>query len=186
MAKGSSIVATAFPPGTLAGPRRDGRPARLLPWMTWATSNRRLAGRKLGRAGPAQSKRASRAVLGGQALRFAIAVTAALLLSTAISAAARTPQARYHRCRGGHVGVRGAAGGSLSVTSLGVIRMSCARAAAAVRASRYEATPGGPLFTSPGFSCRGPVGPPPPGAKPRYYQCDRARQRFEFVVPGFS
>ena len=75
----------------------------------------------------------------------------------------RTQQAAYHRCRGEHLIVRGTAGGSLNVTNLRVIEISCSRAAAAVRAGSYEATPAGPLFTSPRFSCSGPVGPPPPG-----------------------
>jgi hypothetical protein len=118
-----------------------------------------------------------------------LAATAPLLLSSA--SFAHTQQRIYHRCkleqlsvRG--VSVRGTTEGSLTVTNLRVIGISCSRAAAAVRASSYEATPGGPLFTSPGFSCSGPVGPPPPGSKPRYYHCDHRRQRFEFLVPGFS
>jgi hypothetical protein len=99
---------------------------------------------------------------------------------------ARTRQSAYHRCRGEHLSVRGTAGGSLKITSLGVSRISCSRAAAAVRASRYEATPGGPLFTSPRFSCGGPEGPRLRGTVPRYYHCHRRRQAFEFLVPGFS
>lgn len=93
---------------------------------------------------------------------------------------ARTQQGAYHRCRGEHLSVRGTAEGSLNVTNLRVIRI------AAVRASSYEATPAGPLFTSPGFSCSGPAGPPLPGAKPRYYHYKDRRQMFEFLVPGFS
>jgi len=100
--------------------------------------------------------------------------------------AVRAPQGAYHRCRGEHLSVRGTAGGSLNVTNLRVIRLSCSRAAAAVRASSYEATPAGPLFASSGFSCSGPVGPPLPRAKPRYYHCNHRRERFEFLVPGFS
>jgi hypothetical protein len=119
------------------------------------------------------------------------AATATLLLLSVTASFAHTPQRGYHRCKRGQlsvhgVSVRGTADGSLTVTSLRVIKISCSRAAAAVRASSYEATPGGPLFTSPGFTCSGPVGPPPPGSKPRYYRCDRRRQRFEFLVPGFS
>jgi hypothetical protein len=112
--------------------------------------------------------------------------TATLLLVSATGGFALSRQGAYLRCKQEHLSVRGAAGGSLTITNLRVIRISCSRAAAAVRASRYEATPGGPLFTSPGFSCGGPVGLPPPRAKPRYYYCDHRRQRFEFLVPGFS
>ena len=119
------------------------------------------------------------------------AATATLLVLSVTASFAHTPQRSYHRCKREQlsvhgVSVRGTADGSLTVTSLRVIRISCSRAAAAVRASSYEATPGGPLFTSPGFTCSGPVGPPPPGSKPRYYRCDRRGQRFEFLVPGFS
>ncbi len=97
-----------------------------------------------------------------------------------------TQQSAYHRCPGERLSVRGTMGGSLNVTSLRVIRISCSGAAAVVRASSYQATPGGPLFRMPRFSCSGPVGPPPPGAKPRYYHCNHRRQMFEFLVPGFS
>jgi hypothetical protein len=119
------------------------------------------------------------------------AAAATLLLCGVTVSFAHTQQRIYHRCAPEHLrvrglSVRGTAAGSLAVTRLRVTRISCSRAAAAVRAGSYEATPGGPLFTSPGFSCSGPVGPPPPGAALRYYRCDHRRQRFEFVVPGFS
>jgi hypothetical protein len=120
-----------------------------------------------------------------------LVATATLLLVSATASFALMQHRIYHRCKAERLtarglSVRGTPQGSLTVTNLRVIRISCSRAAAAVRASSYEATPGGPLFTSPGFSCSGPVGPPPPGSKPRYYQCDRRRQRYEFLVPGFS
>jgi hypothetical protein len=110
------------------------------------------------------------------------------LVPAAVSAPdlARTQQGAYHRCRGEHLRVRGRARGSLNVTNLRVIRISCSRAAAAVRSGSYEATPAGPLFTSTGFSCDGPIGPPLPRAKQRYYHCNHRRQMFEFLVPGFS
>jgi hypothetical protein len=103
-----------------------------------------------------------------------------------VSDLARTQRVAYHRCRGERLSVRGTARGSLNITNLRVIGISCSRAAATVRASSYEATPAGPLFSSPGFSCSGPVGPPPPRAKPRYYHCSHRRRMFEFLVPGFS
>ena len=99
---------------------------------------------------------------------------------------ARKQQAADHRCRGEHLSVRGMAGGSLPVTNLRVVRISCSRAADAVRASSYQATPAGPRFTSPGFSCGGPIGPRLQGTKPRYYHCNHRREMFKFLVPGFS
>ena len=124
------------------------------------------------------------------ALTLSIALATLLLVSVTVGLAL-THSRIYHRCKRERLSVhglsvRGTAAGSLSVTNLRVIRISCSRAAALVRAGSYEATPGGPLFTSPGFSCSGPVGPPPPGSKPRYYQCEHRRQGFEFLVPGFS
>jgi hypothetical protein len=119
------------------------------------------------------------------------AATATLLLLSVTASFAHTQHRIYQRCKRERLSVpglsvRGTPDGSLTITNLRVIRISCSRAAAALRAGGYEATPGGPLFTAPRFSCSGPVGPPPPGSKPRYYQCDRRRQRFEFLVPGFS
>jgi hypothetical protein len=125
-----------------------------------------------------------------RALALSAATVTVLLLTGAASIA--HPQNRvYHRCKREHlnvrgVSVRGTAQGSLTVTNLRVIGIACSRAAAALRGGSYEATPGGPLFTARGFTCSGPVGPPPPGSKPRYYHCDRRRQRFEFLAPGFS
>jgi hypothetical protein len=120
-----------------------------------------------------------------------LAATVTGLLLTGAASFAHTQNRVHHRCgreqlsvRG--LSVRGTRQGSLTVNNLRVIGISCSRAASALRAGSYEATPGGPLFTAPGFTCSGPVGPPPPGSKPRYYHCCRRRQRFEFLVPGFS
>ena len=157
-------------------------------------------GGKFGASAPARDVttwRAARRVF-SMRLKLSIAgaltlpvATATLLLISAAASFALTPRGTYQRCKARNLivrglSVRGTPEGSLPVTNLRVIRISCSRAAAALRASSYEATPGGPLFTSPGFSCSGPVGPPPPGSKQRYYQCDRRRQRFEFLLPGFS
>ncbi len=125
-----------------------------------------------------------------RALTLSVA-TATLLLLTGAAGFAHAQNRAYHRCRREQLSVRGLSvrgtrQGSLAVTNLRVIRIPCSRAAAALRAGSYEATPGGPLFTSPGFSCSGPVGPPPPGSKPRYYHCERRRQQLAFLVPGFS
>lgn len=116
---------------------------------------------------------------------LSIAAAASVSVGTT-SAIARTPQVAYQRCRHGHLSVAGARGTSLDVTNLRVSWISCKRVAAAVRAGTFEATPAGPLFSIPGFTCGEPVGPPPPGVKPRYYHCSHGRQRFEFLVPGFS
>jgi hypothetical protein len=163
--------------------------ARLLDWMICTVRIVYPASGKPVKTAASRSKRTTAPGVSVRALRSVIALsaaTAALLLVSVSAAVARTHHDIYHPCRHEHLSVRGTAGGSLKVTNLRVSRMSCSRAAAAVRASRYEATPGGPLFTSPGFSCSGPVGPPPPGAKPRYYHCVHGRETFEFLMPGFS
>jgi hypothetical protein len=122
-------------------------------------------------------------------LRSAITLSVAaatLLPAGAANALARTQGITYGPCRDVHVTVHGPGSDSLRITNLRVHRISCSRTAAALRASTFEATPGGPLFSTAGFKCGGPVGPPPPGAKPRYYHCNHGRQVFEFLVPGFS
>ncbi|HYB31447.1 MAG TPA: hypothetical protein VEF89_32965 [Solirubrobacteraceae bacterium] len=110
-------------------------------------------------------------------------VVAAAILALS---AAPADGAQFKRCLHEHLSSRDSAGQTLPVTSVQVKRISCASAAAAVRASTFEATPGGPLFSTPGFICTGPVGPPPPHSKPRYYRCTRGREQFEFLIPGFS
>ena len=117
---------------------------------------------------------------------ISLAVVAVLVAEGAASAGGRARQVSYKRCRHERLSVRGTGGHSLRVNNLRVHAISCARAAAALRASTFEATPAGPLFSTRGFKCGGPVGPPPAGAKPRYYHCKHQRQLFEFLVPGFS
>lgn len=110
------------------------------------------------------------------------AVAAAILALSAAPAEA----AQFKRCPHEHLSSRDSAGQTLPISRVQVKRISCARAAAAVRASTFEAAPGGPLFSTPGFICTGPVGPPPPHSKPRYYRCARGPKQFEFLIPGFS
>lgn len=116
----------------------------------------------------------------------AVAVAAVLALASASSAGARTSTVTYQPCRHEHLSARGASGFSIPVTRLRVSRISCSRAAAAVRAGSFELTPGGPLFSTPGFVCSSPIGPPLPGMKPRYYRCAHRRERVEFLLAGSS
>ncbi len=111
----------------------------------------------------------------------AVVVAAILALS-----AAPAQGAQFKRCPNEHLSSRDSVGQTLPITSVRVSGISCAVAVAAVRASTFEATPGGPLFSVPGFICTGPVGPPPPHSKARYYRCTRGHETFEFLVPGFS
>jgi hypothetical protein len=90
-------------------------------------------------------------------------------------------------CRNVHPRARTQPPGQLfAVSHLRVSGMSCARAAAAVRAGVFDLVPAGPSFHTPGFRCRSPVGPPLPGTPTRLFSCRRSQQRFTFTVPGFS
>ncbi len=115
-----------------------------------------------------------------------LAAAVALLLGCGATAMARTHNVAYQRCPHGHATVRDSAGQKLTARNLRVSEISCSRAKAALKRATFAATPGGPEFSTPGFMCGGPVGPPPPHSKPRYYHCTRGRGTFEFLVPGFS
>ena len=91
----------------------------------------------------------------------------------------------YTRCEHQHPAARARQGGSFSVSNLRVSHITCTRAAAAVRAGRFDETPGGLLFSTHGFACSSPIGAPLPGP-PRYYACTQRGQRFQFLVPGSS
>jgi hypothetical protein len=92
--------------------------------------------------------------------------------------------AGYVPCRGLHPRARTNPSGRWAVSNLRVSRMTCSRAAVAVRAGVFVPTPGGAPFSTPGFRCSFPVGAPLPGVAQRHYACRRAEQRFEFTVPG--
>ena len=88
-------------------------------------------------------------------------------------------------CRNVHPKARTQPPGQLwAVAHLRVSRMTCARAAAAVRAGVFDLVPAGPQFHTPGFRCRSPVGPPHPGAPQRLFSCERQPHRFTFTRPG--
>ncbi len=137
-----------------------------------------------------RSQRRLRAVMSEQTTRIGSRRTASVgtVVAAAILALSAVPAegAQFKSCPNEHLSSRDPAGQTLPVTSLRVNRISCASAATAVRASTFEATPGGPLFSTRGFICTGPIGPPPPHSKPRDYSCTRGREKFEFLVPGFS
>lgn len=116
----------------------------------------------------------------------AVAVGVALVPAASAGATAQTPAVTYRPCPHKHPSAPSAPGFSIPVTHLRVNGISCSRSAAAVRAGKFELTPGGPLFSTPGFVCNSPIGPPLPGSKPRFFKCAHRRERFEFLVPGSS
>lgn len=78
---------------------------------------------------------------------------------------------------------------TVAVKSLRVNRISCTKAAAAIRAGSFAALPAGPQFSTKGFYCSSPVGPPPPGSTaPRPYSCTSksGRKKLTFTVSEFE
>jgi hypothetical protein len=77
----------------------------------------------------------------------------------------------------------------VAVKGLRVTRISCIKATAAIRAGSFAATPAGPRFSTKGFYCTSPVGPPGPGlSAPRLYSCTSKsrREKLTFTVPEFE
>jgi hypothetical protein len=78
----------------------------------------------------------------------------------------------------------GCAGHPHHVRHVQVSRLSCSKATSAVRRGKFDLTPGGPVFSTPRFRCRSPVGPPPNG--PRFTVCrwhGRAFRFYSFAEP---
>lgn len=113
------------------------------------------------------------------------AITIGLLILASAGATAPTKPVTYKRCAHQRLSARARQGTSFPVSNLRVSRITCTRAAAAVRAGHFDETPGGLLFSTRGFACSSPIGAPLPGP-PRYYACTQRGQRFQFLVPGSS
>jgi len=107
----------------------------------------------------------------------AVAIALCALLAAGIASGAR--QSRV--CPGAHPRVTTHAGSPFVTAHLRVSRMSCMRAITAVRAGAFALTPAGPRFSTPGFSCTSPVGPPRNSA-PRYFHCRHGARAFEFTL----
>jgi hypothetical protein len=65
------------------------------------------------------------------------------------------------------------------VRRLQVSHLTCARAVRAIRRGKFALTPGGPVFSTRGFHCSSPVGPPLNDA-PRFTVCRRRGHAFRF------
>lgn len=121
-----------------------------------------------------------------RALIGLLAVFGAMVLPGAAVGASPGPGG-FRSCPQRHLASHDPQGASLPVGGLHVHRIRCSKAAHAIRESTFAATPGGPQFTVPGFTCTSPVGPPLPGSRnPRYVHCSHKRQSLMFLVPGFS
>jgi hypothetical protein len=68
--------------------------------------------------------------------------------------------------------------GFLPVSYLGVRHLSCAVAEQAVRAGSFAITPANPIYSTPGYQCTSPIGPPRPRAV--YIVCHVGGQGFRF------
>jgi len=111
------------------------------------------------------------------------AAAIAALAATAPVAGARTANATFSPCQGVRLSVRSTTPGNLFIVStLAVSHLSCASAEKAVRAGRFAITPGNPIFSTSGFRCTSPIGPPPDtGPVVRYVVCRYAAHAFRFV-----
>jgi hypothetical protein len=61
---------------------------------------------------------------------------------------------------------------------LQVSHLTCSKAVKAIKRGKFESPPGGPTFSTRGFRCHWPVGPPLDG--PRYTVCRRSSHAFRF------
>jgi len=61
---------------------------------------------------------------------------------------------------------------------LQVSRLTCAKAVRAIKRGTFDLTPGGPVFSTPGYRCHSPVGPPLDG--PRFTVCRHYTHAFRF------
>ena len=110
-------------------------------------------------------------------LRWWLLPVAVLAASSAATAGAGAPA--FRPCPAGHLVVKATTGGGLPISLLGVDRLSCARAVEALRAGSFALTPADPIFSTPGFHCTSPIGPPRPGPT-RYVVCRKGRAAFRF------
>jgi hypothetical protein len=65
-----------------------------------------------------------------------------------------------------------------SVRHLQVSRLSCSEAVTAIKRGQLAFVPAGLAFSTRGFTCRSPVGPPEHG--PRFTVCRRSHRAFRF------
>lgn len=104
-------------------------------------------------------------------------------MATAPVAGARTANITFSVCRGVRLNVRSTTPGNpFSVSNLAVSHLSCASAEKAVLAGSFAITPANPIFSTSGFRCTSPIGPPPDtGPVVRYIVCRHAAHAFRFA-----
>lgn len=68
------------------------------------------------------------------------------------------------------------------VQNLRASRLTCIGARKAIKRGKFEVTPGGQLFSTRGFHCESPVGPPRNG--PRFTHCRKGHRAFSFYGPS--
>ena len=114
--------------------------------------------------------------------RGRVAAALALVAGVLAGSGAASAAPRDASCAGlsVRVAVSTGHGGHRTVTHVRVRRLSCARAASVLRAGSFALTPAGPLFTTPGYRCRSPIGPQ--GAATSVYRCARRRSTLRFTL----
>jgi hypothetical protein len=96
------------------------------------------------------------------------AVSASAVLSTGADTEAAALKRQWHGCVKHPRRVR----------HLQVSRLTCAKAVRAIKRGKFESPPGGPTFSTPGYRCTWPVGPPLDG--PRFTVCRHYAHAFRF------
>jgi hypothetical protein len=123
---------------------------------------------------------------------FALAATIVLIFGgvrwiTSSDAKPHHPSLAWTVCSGEQVSAPLLPGTqTLGLTRIRANRMKCDRALHAIRTGSFEITPAGPQFTTGGFDCDSPIGPPPLQAPPRSFRCAAGNASFRFTVPGVS
>jgi hypothetical protein len=110
-------------------------------------------------------------------------VSATLLAAFAAATAGAGAPVSFRPCPNVQLRVRTTTPGTpLPISQLGVSHLSCAEAEKAVRSGSFELTPANPIFSTPGFRCTSPIGPPLPGMPAvRHVVCRDGVHTFRFV-----
>ena len=105
-------------------------------------------------------------------------VSATVLVALGAAATVAAAPVSFRACPASHLSVK-TGGRPFPVSLLGVSHLTCASALKALRAGSFFLTPADPIFSTPGFHCTSPIGPPRPGPT-RYVVCRKGQEAFRF------
>jgi hypothetical protein len=101
-----------------------------------------------------------------------------IVASTSASPALAAPGTRDAAATGATRQWHGCSRHTRRTRHLQVSRLTCANAIGAIRRGKFALPPGGPVFSTPGYRCHSPVGPPL--YRPRFTVCQRYTHAFRF------